>query len=100
MWRKRRAYKLDAGGSHTDAEWYALKQATGNKCLCCGAHESEKKLTRDHVIPLIVGGTDNIDNIQPLCQQCNSRKAIYLIDYREKGLADAIGFHLEVPEEE
>jgi 5-methylcytosine-specific restriction endonuclease McrA len=78
----RRARKLAAEGSHTDSEWQALKTHYGNKCLCCGKSEPEIKLTRDHVIPLTQGGTDSIDNVQPLCARCNSKKNNKHIDYR------------------
>lgn len=39
-------------------------------------------MTMDHVIPLVIGGPHHPDNIQPLCQRCNSRKGARVIDYR------------------
>ena len=78
----RRARKLFAKGSHTDEEWQVLKAKYNFKCLCCGKQEPEIKLTRDHIRPLILGGSDSIDNIQPLCAKCNSKKSLRQIDYR------------------
>lgn len=48
-------------------------------CMSCG---KTTKLTLDHVIPIHVGGLNLIDNIQFLCQSCNSRKRTNVIDYR------------------
>jgi hypothetical protein len=39
------------------------------------------KLTRDHILSLSNGGTDDITNIQPLCVQCNSKKSTKTIRY-------------------
>jgi 5-methylcytosine-specific restriction endonuclease McrA len=78
----RRVRKLEAEGSHNDIEWQDLKAFYDFKCLCCGKREPEIKLTRAHVIPLTQGGTDRIDNIQPLCARCNSKKNDKHIDYR------------------
>lgn len=80
--RLRRLRKLGTPGYHAPAEWEALKAATGNKCLCCGVNGDEVALTRDHVVPLSKGGTDDISNIQPLCASCNSKKRARTIDYR------------------
>ena len=79
---QRRARKLAAGGSHTEDEWQLLKAFYDYKCLCCGKCEPEIRLTRDHVIPLTMGGADDIGNIQPLCARCNSKKNNKHIDYR------------------
>jgi 5-methylcytosine-specific restriction endonuclease McrA len=79
---RRRALKLASEASHTDEEWEELKAFYEYKCLRCGRQEPDIKLTRDHVIPLTRGGTDSIDNVQPLCARCNSKKNHKHIDYR------------------
>ena len=61
-----------AEGSFTADELKAKFEAMGNKCAHCGA--TDKKLTVDHITPLKLGGTNYIDNIQPPCKSCNSRK--------------------------
>jgi 5-methylcytosine-specific restriction endonuclease McrA len=76
---RRKALKNNNGGEFTQQEWTDLCNKYGNICLCCG---KKKKLTADHIIPLSLGGTSNIDNIQPLCQSCNSKKRVRIIDYR------------------
>lgn len=76
---RRRARKVNATGAYRLAEWQALCASYGNRCLCCGA---TGKLSADHVIPLSRGGTNDIGNIQPLCQSCNSSKGTKTIDYR------------------
>lgn len=79
--RKRRALKLNAEGSHTLQEWEDLKKKYNYMCLCCKQQEPFIKLTEDHIIPLTRGGSNYIDNIQPLCGSCNSRKFTNIINY-------------------
>jgi 5-methylcytosine-specific restriction endonuclease McrA len=76
---KRRAWKMNSPGSFSLEEWKNLCELYGNRCLAC--HE-EKLLTIDHVIPLSRGGTNTIDNIQPLCRSCNCQKSTKSTDYR------------------
>ncbi len=61
-------------GSFTVGEWENLKKQYGYRCPCCGK-EGEKALTIDHIIPLSKGGSNYIENIQPLCMPCNAKKA-------------------------
>lgn len=69
---RRRARQIGNGGSHTRAEWHALKEAYANACGYC--HAARVRLTKDHDVPLSRGGTDDIRNIVPACLPCNRRK--------------------------
>ena len=69
-------------GSHTKKEWED-KLIQYDKCPSCKRSWSEIKpskgqakyhITKDHITPLSKDGTDSIDNIQPLCYQCNFKK--------------------------
>lgn len=80
--RLRRALKLGARGSHTSQDWEILKNRFNYMCLCCKQHEPQIILTEDHIVPLSLGGSHDISNIQPLCQSCNSRKALKTVDFR------------------
>lgn len=84
--RKRVLIKRNVKGFHTKKDWERLKQIYNFRCAKCGISEKDliKKwgvinkyfgmLTKDHIIPISLGGTDNIGNIQPLCISCNSSK--------------------------
>lgn len=76
----RRANKEKNGGNYTTAEWDELCRRYDYRCLACGC--SGLPLTVDHVIPLSQGGSNGIENIQPLCSRCNSSKGVRTIDYR------------------
>ena len=71
---KRRALISRNGGSFTLQEWKNVKDKYHNCCAICKRHESERKLTMDHIVAIAVGGSNSIENIQPLCKPCNSAK--------------------------
>lgn len=83
-WSKNRHYyrKKASEGSHTFGEWQLLKKQYGFTCPCCGKKEPEIKLTEDHIVPLDKGGSDYIENIQPLCRSCNTKKHTKIIKYK------------------
>ena len=81
--RRRRIKKLNAEGSHTFGEWKLLKRQHGYCCPACRRCEPKIKLTEDHIIPLSKGGSDYIENIQPLCKGCNSEKHTKIIKYED-----------------
>jgi len=69
---KYRAKQAGFTGPHfTATEWLALVEASGGRCLRCGGAED---LTVDHIVPLALGGSNLISNIQPLCATCNGIK--------------------------
>lgn len=58
-------------GTHTQKQWITLLKEFDYRCLRCGCHPIGGP-TKDHIIPISMGGSDSIDNLQPLCHQCNS----------------------------
>lgn len=84
----RRARKRSADGSHTLAEWMQLLEQAGYRCFYCGLQSG--RLTRDHVIPLVRGGSDRISNIRAACAGCNSRKGrLTGAEFRERLIRDS-----------
>lgn len=75
--------KDKAVGSHTNKQW-EQKREKYNVCPKCErlwdeiASRPDKGYkyvwTKDHITPLSQGGNDSIENIQPLCYQCNFGK--------------------------
>jgi 5-methylcytosine-specific restriction endonuclease McrA len=79
--RRRRRIEFN-GGHYTGVEWAALKARYDYRCLMCGRSEPEIKLTFDHVVPVALGGTNDIGNGQPLCRPCNLSKGARTLDFR------------------
>ena len=50
-----------------------LTRAKG-RCECCGAHEHQRALEVDHIVPRNQGGSDDLSNPQSLCFRCNAAK--------------------------
>lgn len=79
--RNYRTKKAGGGGKHTAEEFKELCAKYNHRCLCCG---KKKKLEADHVVPVSMGGSSDISNIQPLCRSCNASKNNQIADYRSK----------------
>jgi 5-methylcytosine-specific restriction endonuclease McrA len=73
--RKREIKKKGIPGFHSEEEWVNLVELCDYTCVFCGERFSLGELTRDHIIPItIAGSSDYIENIQPACGVCNSKK--------------------------
>ena len=54
---------------------FAILNRDNYRCLACGANAKETKLQIDHIIPISKGGSNNIENLQTLCIDCNRGKS-------------------------
>lgn len=79
--QRRRARLRASGGSYSVAEWDALV-ALYERCPAClrswvsipRPSTGASVITVDHIVPVSKGGSSSIENIQPLCYSCNSKK--------------------------
>lgn len=76
--RSERLSEARKKGKHTKEEWEEMRLFFG-ECVKCG---NNVDLVKDHIIPIYQGGSDGLDNIQPLCRKCNASKGADTTDYR------------------
>lgn len=68
-----RARVRASGESFTKKDIYAMMKQQNGKCVVCRVDIS-KKYHIDHIMPLILGGSNGKENIQLLCPHCNLTK--------------------------
>ncbi len=59
------------------SQWWKRRLAAG-RCHYCGRQVGARRLTMDHVVPLIRGGRSTRGNVVPACKDCNSKKQLLL----------------------
>lgn len=45
------------------------------RCVECGATNKDTRLHIDHILPVSCGGSNELDNLQTLCEECNLAKS-------------------------
>lgn len=73
---KYRAQALGGGGDHTVSDIHAVWEKQGGLCAHSWCRVDLRVVGRhlDHRMPLVLGGTNNRDNLQYLCPPCNLKK--------------------------
>jgi 5-methylcytosine-specific restriction endonuclease McrA len=69
--RNYEARRLSAEGDYTQADWDAIVDRQGGRCIDCRV---SAKLTVGHLIPLSRGGSNHPSNIAGQCKSCNCKQ--------------------------
>lgn len=93
--RNERLKAARAKGTHTKEEWEEMKVFFKNTCVRCFGESGLINIEKDHIIPLYLGGSDAIENLQPLCALCNIQKVHNTTDYR---WIFSIEYNIDLPE--
>lgn len=80
-YRPKKRHRRVEKGVHSREAWELLKRMYDYRCPACGRREPEIVLTRDHIVAVALGGTSFIENLQPLCEECNQNKGQLRIYY-------------------
>ena len=78
--RKQRLKAARLKGTHTKYQWLEMLNFFNYTCVRC--EEKKGHLDKDHIVPIYQGGSDGIDNIQPICTNCNCSKGRENTDHR------------------
>lgn len=86
--RQRRGRRLSAArkiGRHTLEQFEDLRVEFRGRCVRCLGEDGHQQ---DHIVPVYLGGSDGIENIQPLCFGCNFAKGnetFNWLEFRRQG---------------
>jgi len=53
----------------------ALFARDKHRCMYCGHNHEDTMLTRDHILPMSRGGSDDWENVVAACRRCNQFKS-------------------------
>jgi len=81
---RRRARLANVSGEYTQEQWYQILTRYGMACAKCGRSLTRRSATVDHFVPIVAGGPNCAENLQPLCKSCNSRKHTRIPTFEEQ----------------
>lgn len=62
------------------AERQQIYEKFSGRCAYCGCEITIKDMQADHVVPLHLGGADDILNLYPACRACNHYKSTFDVE--------------------
>lgn len=68
-------YKRVGGASGAKMRYMVMRRDNFS-CVLCGSTAKEAPLEIDHMLAIVNGGTNSLDNLRTLCHACNLGKAI------------------------
>ncbi len=77
---KRRARKMDLPSTFSRADWRSLVSRSPRCHWCKRRFNMKRRPTHDHVVPLVKGGPNTLENSCCACAECNSGKGSRLIN--------------------
>ena len=67
-------YMSSLKGTGSSNKWRKIREQIIRRDGCCQMCGSDERLSVDHIVPRVLGGNDNPNNLQVLCSSCNSSK--------------------------
>lgn len=81
--------------SYSQEERKIIYDKANGCCELCGKKLKFENMTIDHVMPLSMGGVDELDNLQASCLACNQFKSNILPDEFHKRITEIFMYQME-----
>ena len=72
----------------TPAQRKRIHESCNGMCAYCGCELRYEDMQIDHIMPLINGGMDVIENMLPACRCCNHRKGSENLERYRQSVSD------------
>lgn len=79
----------------TDYEKKTIYEKYNGRCAICGEPIGFKNLTLNHKVPLSKGGTNEFENLQLACRECNLMKKGLTEKEFQKKVRKVFAFHVK-----